>query len=287
MPEYVPSEKTKHADYLRNNYGLEVSPFGEIIAELMGVWRGGMHHFPKSLASFDKSITRVKWNAPNSIEIALDFTIDSYDHNEMARLYFLCCDLCVRAELFPRMNVLYVNFTQRHRSNPHAEGTDEHKRWNDWKSAHYHPTAEESLAQWRVHHPLPSPLPDSAEVIALKAELREAKRSLRFTEIHRELSYARNVTNEVRARRKALLGYHDALTALHHAVQTRNSIFTAEYVAEHSGVPLKQLLAVYDTTAPGLTIDQTKSFARLLGANELEEQRLLTALAESNKLIEQ
>lgn len=136
----------------------EISPLGEKVAAIMGIWRGGLHHFPLH----DKGIAKVRWDNRDCLEVVIDFTLDTYDFDEMTKLVFLCHDFCVRAEVTPKMNRMSVLFMRRDRK-PSID--------------RYHPRLEDALARYRAERPAPDPTEDD-ELLVLRRSLRWHKAML-------------------------------------------------------------------------------------------------------------
>jgi hypothetical protein len=116
---------------------VEMSEFGQRVADLLGELFHGIYHIHKSVMRDD-----VDWTDERAIEIRLGRGLSTIDSNNLTRLLFLCHDRAIRAEIGPSSNRYFsVLFTAR-----------EHDAEETWAR---HPTLEEAVGQWREHHPAP------------------------------------------------------------------------------------------------------------------------------------
>jgi hypothetical protein len=131
------------AAWLRSNYpSIELSPFGEEVAEILGYFYKGLYHAdPRSLKGRTrKGSLREKpdpdWSDERCIDITVHDTLATFDWDRMTVLCVLAHDLAIRIEVRPHnMQTLRLIFHKRARDV--AEYTQRH------------PTIEEAIERVR------------------------------------------------------------------------------------------------------------------------------------------
>jgi hypothetical protein len=129
---------SRSVEWLRNN-GVELSPFGERVAELLGELYLGIYHIhPEVLHK------RVNWLADEWIEIVVDSSrFATYDFSLMTELVFLCHHFGIRCEVDGAAH-RYLRLTFYNRA-PFNE--DIHDKKTDWYKTH--PTLDQAVAAFR------------------------------------------------------------------------------------------------------------------------------------------
>lgn len=99
----------KSAEWLTNQ-GRKLSPFGEQVADILGIVYRGIYHISSSVS--DKTVA---WNSDDWIEVKISGTVSTYDADELTKLVILCHDNCVRLEIRPAYQKLCLCFSPRQR----------------------------------------------------------------------------------------------------------------------------------------------------------------------------
>lgn len=119
-------------------WNLEISPFGERVADLLGEASKGIYHIDWVYSETN----RREWSRRSVIELCADLgglTFDTVDGDDLTRLVFLAHDYGIRVEIRPRtFRHLTLIFHQRELRQNSMSG---------------HPTAEQALAAHRVRYP--------------------------------------------------------------------------------------------------------------------------------------
>jgi hypothetical protein len=124
--------KYSGAAWLRSNYpGLELSPFGEEVAEILGYFYKGLYHAdPRSLKGRTRKGARREapdpdWSDARCIVVAIHEGISTFDWDRLTVLCVLAHDLAIRIEVRPgsagKMWLIFhkrardvAEYTQRH-----------------------------------------------------------------------------------------------------------------------------------------------------------------------------
>ena len=131
-----------------------VSPFGALVADILGATFQGLYHI-------EREVLRAEWSDESRISIVLSSTawLATYDGCDLTSLVVLCHDACVRLEIAGtgRGQVRLVFYRRRGRAG------------SAWER---HPTMEQAVELVRTHlldaRPLaPAPLPPD-EALALE-----------------------------------------------------------------------------------------------------------------------
>jgi len=92
------------ADWVQRNCmtkNVSMSPFGIIVASILGSTYLGIYHLPTSI------LKKVDWTNDGLIEISMRGELSSWDFNRLTALIVMCHDACVRLSIEP-CNPQYV-----------------------------------------------------------------------------------------------------------------------------------------------------------------------------------
>jgi len=137
--------------WLRDAGVTEISPFGERVAELLGVWLAGIYHY--------HGAAKLDWSNDAWFELRSHQALSTFDNQSLTRLVFLAHDLALRVEISPlsHQNLMI-------RIHPREHGPAEfHKR---------HPTIEQALAAWRERTMPVAPPAADRELLAARQLIR-------------------------------------------------------------------------------------------------------------------
>ena len=106
---------TERASYQRAlaklaSLGITPSENGARCAELVSLWVGGLHNFPRG----EEALHKVDWSGRYVAFTTLD-SLSTVDGNSLTRLVCLAHDLAIRAEIQPAMKNLRVVLYPRRR----------------------------------------------------------------------------------------------------------------------------------------------------------------------------
>lgn len=95
--------------WMQNNK-LAYSPFGLLVAQMLGDLLGGIYHMDT------KEVRRIDWANTKYIEVRWDRELATFDGDLLTRLVFLAHKHCVRISISPRSNqYLTMMFHPRNR----------------------------------------------------------------------------------------------------------------------------------------------------------------------------
>jgi hypothetical protein len=130
--------KFSGADWLKSALHKKLSPFGELVADVLGQVYGGIYHIQSEV-----SHPRAEWEHPNRIEICTYGDLSTYDFDILTKLVVLCHDNAIRLTVAPASNkFLRLIFFKRVRVSEH---------WSE-----RHPTLEDAAAGIRERIGLPA-----------------------------------------------------------------------------------------------------------------------------------
>lgn len=132
------------ADWIKEALGKELSPLGQVVADLLGDVYEGIYHI-------QKSVMKVDWTDCHFIEVIVNGPIATVDNNHLTRLLVLCHDRLLRCEVTGAGNGrLRLAFWQRAK----REG-------RLWERC---PSLEDHVADIRAHYVTQQPAAAVAEV---------------------------------------------------------------------------------------------------------------------------
>lgn len=90
--------------------GIEPSPLGEKVANILGVVYQGIYHIP------EKDRKNIDWSNKDFIVVEIRRNLATYDVGMLTWLVVLCHDQCIRLDIHPSNKIaLKLVFTQRTR----------------------------------------------------------------------------------------------------------------------------------------------------------------------------
>ena len=121
-----------HIDWLKGHKpGIEISPLGEKVCNLLGLLYEGLYHF--------SGYSRVNWNDPYCIEVNVRLNeFATFDADRLTLLVFLAHEFCVRIELAtsgPGLMKLFIS-----------------ERNRDGDTYHRHPTLDQAAENFHKKH---------------------------------------------------------------------------------------------------------------------------------------
>jgi hypothetical protein len=119
------------SEWIKSNFKVEMSPFGEAVASLLGDVFLGIYHLK------DKDLKKVEWENTSYIKFILHhYDLSTYNPDHLTRLVVLCHDRAIKLSISARSpGRLELFFRRRGR-----EG--------DWTQIH--PTMEDAIHKIRV-----------------------------------------------------------------------------------------------------------------------------------------
>lgn len=96
------------AGWIKKAFGVEPSPLGEAVANLLGDAFYGIYHLNPT------SLRKVEWADPTYVAVVIDRPLATFDFDELTRLVVLCHDRLIRMQVraaAPRY--LKLEFSQR------------------------------------------------------------------------------------------------------------------------------------------------------------------------------
>lgn len=107
--------KFSGADWLKSVSDKELSPFGVLVADVLGQVWAGIYHLQSEVLH-----KRVEWSHPYRIEIVIYGDLSTYDFDLLTKLVVLCHDNAIRFTVAPaNSSHLRLMFHKRTRASAH------------------------------------------------------------------------------------------------------------------------------------------------------------------------